>query len=55
MKQLIEAYNTMIAKVEDFIYAYVLPPMFRIMLIGMQITLVWAFYQTGKHIIGELF
>lgn len=43
------------SRLETLLFNRVLPVLFKIMLIGMQITLAWAFYQTGAHIIDELF
>ena len=43
------------AGLETLLFNSVLPVVFKVMLIGMQITLAWAFYQTGAHIIEELF
>ena len=43
------------ASLETLLFNHVLPVLFKVMLIGMQITLAWAFYQTGAHVIGELF
>lgn len=55
MKQLFEAYNELAAKAEEIMYQYVLPPVFRVMLFGMKLTLIWAFYQTFKNVVKDSF
>ena len=55
MKQLIESYNMITGMITDFIYQYVLPPVFRVILFGLQITLAWAFYQTIVNVSKDLF
>ena len=37
---------------EPFLFNHILPVISRMMLLGMQITLLWAFYQTVKHVIA---
>jgi len=54
-QDLIMMYDTFIAKVEDFTYKKILPPLFKLMLFGMKLTLAWAFYQTIKQASNELF
>jgi len=55
MKQIIEVYNMIVSRIEDFMYRYILPPLFRVMIFGMKLTLIWAFYQTIKNSVKELF
>lgn len=43
------------ASLETLLFNRVLPIVFKTMLIGMQILLAWAFYQTGVNVISELF
>lgn len=54
-KDIIQIYNTMVTEFENFMFTKVLPPIFRVMLFGMKITLIWAFYQTIKNVGSELF
>jgi len=49
-KDVIQIYNTMVAEFENFMFTKVLPPILRVMLFGMKITLAWAFYQTIKNV-----
>jgi len=54
-QDLVTMYDTLIAKVEDFMFKKILPPLFKLMLFGMKLTLAWAFYQTIKQTLNELF
>jgi hypothetical protein len=55
MKQLLEMYNEFAQQAEDYVFKYVLPPFFKVILFGMKVTLAWAFYQTLKNVANELF
>ena len=44
MKKLFDMYNEASQRVEDFIFEYILPTVFRLMLFGMRLTLFWAVY-----------
>ena len=55
MRQLLEIYNELAQQAEDYIFKYILPPFFKVILFGMQVTLAWAFYQTIKNVVNELF
>lgn len=55
LKTLLNIYNEASQQLEDFLYKNVLPPFFKVLLFGMKLTLAWAFYQTIKNVINELF
>jgi hypothetical protein len=55
MKNLIEIYKESTTLIENFMFEKILPPLFRIMLFGMKITLIWAFYQMFVNLSSELF
>lgn len=55
MKNVFDVYNDLSQQAEEFIWKHFLPPFFKVMLFGMKITLAWAFYQTVKNVIDELF
>tara|TARA_Y100001972_G_scaffold122748_1_gene168852 strand:- start:1091 stop:1258 length:168 start_codon:yes stop_codon:yes gene_type:complete len=55
MKQLIEAYNELAQQFEDWAFKYVVPPIFKIIEIGLKLTMFWAFYMLVKNAINELF
>jgi len=38
-------------KMEDFLFNKALPVIFKLLLLGMQFTLIWAFYQIIKQAI----
>ena len=44
MKKLFDMYNEASQRVEDFMFEYILPTVFRLMLFGMRLTLFWAIY-----------
>lgn len=54
-QDLVYMYNSLMAEAESFMYKKILPPLFKVMLFGMKITLAWAFYQTIKNVVNELF
>jgi len=54
-QDLVYMYNSLMADAESFMYKKILPPLFKVMLFGMKITLAWAFYQTIKNVVNELF
>ena len=55
LKTLSDMYNEASQRLEEFLYKNILPPFFRVLLFGMKLTLAWAFYQTIKNAISELF
>lgn len=55
MRQLIEAYNELVQRFEDWAFKYVVPPLLKTIEIGLKITMFWAFYMLAKNTINELF
>jgi hypothetical protein len=54
MKKLSDAYNKFKIKVEGFVFRRVIPPLFKLILIGIQIALVWVFYEMVVNVVNEL-
>lgn len=44
MKKLFDMYNEASQQLEDFMFKYILPVVFKTMLFGMRLTLLWAVY-----------
>jgi hypothetical protein len=44
MKKLFDMYNEVSQRVEDFMFEHILPVIFRVLLFGMKLTLLWAVY-----------
>ncbi len=44
MKKLFDMYNEASQRLEDFMFEYIMPTVFRLMLFGMRLTLLYAFY-----------
>jgi len=44
MKKLFDMYNEASQRLEDFMFEHILPVVFKTMLFGMRLTLLWAFY-----------
>ena len=55
MRQLIEAYNDASQRFEEWIFKNLLPPVFKIIEIGMKFLLLYAFYLLIENIINEAF
>jgi len=55
MRQLIEAYNNLIERFEDWVFKNLVPPFLKFILFGLKIALFWAFYMMVKNTINELF
>jgi len=55
LKTLSDIYNEASQRLEGFLYKKILPPFFKGLLFGMKIVLAWAFYQTVKNVVNELF
>jgi len=55
LKTLSDIYNETSQRLEEFLYKKILPPFFRVLLFGMKLTLAWAFYQTIKNVINDIF
>ena len=55
LKTIFDLYNDVSQLLEEFLYKKILPPFFRVLLFGMKLTLAWAFYQTIKNVINDIF
>ena len=55
MKQLIEAYNELTRRFEDWVMKHILPPFFKTIEFGLKMTMLYAFYLLAQNIINELF
>jgi hypothetical protein len=55
MIQIIEAYNNLVQRFEDWVFKYFIPPFLNFIVLGLKITLFWAFYMMVKNTINELF
>ena len=55
LQTLSDMYNEFSQRLEDFLYRKVLPPFFKVLLFGMKLTLAWAFYQTIKNVVNDVF
>ena len=55
MKQLIETYNELVQQFEDWAFKYVVPPVLKIIEIGLRLTMIYAFYLLIMNGFNELF
>ena len=55
LQTLSDMYNEASQRLEEFLYKKVLPPFFKLLLFSLKLTLAWAFYQTIKNVINDLF
>ena len=55
MIKVIEIYNDLAQQFEDWAFKHVVPPIFKIIEIGLKLTMFWAFYMLVKNAINELF
>ena len=55
MRQLIEAYNELAQQFEDWAFKYVVPPVLKIIEIGLRLTLIYSFYLLVVNAINEAF
>ena len=55
MRQLIEQYNELAQRFEDWAFKKVVPPVLKIFEIGLRFLLIYAFYLLIKNGINELF
>ena len=54
MKQLIEAYNELAQRFEDWAFKNVVPPVLKIIEIALRLTLIYSFYLLVKNSINEI-
>ena len=55
MKQLIEAYNDLTQRFEDWVFKNIVPPALKVIEIGLKITMIYAFYLLIMNGFNELF
>jgi len=55
MRQLIEAYNELAQQFEDWAFKYVVPPVLKIIEIGLKVTMFYAFYLLVVNTVNEMF
>ena len=55
MRQLIEAYNELAQRFEDWAFKYVVPPVLKIIEIGLKVTMFYAFYLLIVNTVNEMF
>ena len=55
MKQLIETYNELVQQFEDWAFKYVVPPVLKIIEIGLMLTMIYAFYLLVVNAVNEAF
>ena len=55
MKQLIETYNELVQQFEGWAFKYVVPPVFKIIEIGLKVTMFYAFYLLIVNTVNEMF
>mgnify|MGYP001380829009 FL=1 len=54
MKQLIETYNELVQQFEDWAFKHLVPPVLKIIEIGLRFTMIYAFYLLVKNGIQEM-
>ena len=54
MRQLIEQYNELVQRFEDWAFKHVVPPTLKIIEIGLRFTMLYAFYLLIKNGIQEI-
>ena len=55
MKQLIEAYNELTQRFEDWVFKHIVPPVLKIIEIGLRLTMIYAFYLLVVNAVNEMF
>lgn len=55
MKQLIDQYNELAQRFEDWAFKNVVPPVLKIIEIGLRLTLIYSFYLLVVNAINEAF
>ena len=53
MRQLLEQYNELAQRVEDWVFKHVVPPALKIIEIALRFTMLYAFYLLVKNGINE--
>ena len=55
MIKLLKIYNDLVQRFEDWVFNYVVPPVLKVTLFGLKLTMFYAFYLLAKNIINEAF
>ena len=55
MRQLIETYNELAQQFEDWAFKNVVPPVLKIIEIGLRLTMIYAFYLLIVNAVNEAF
>jgi len=55
MRQLIEQYNELVQRFEDWAFKHIVPPVLKIIEIGLRLTMLYAFYLLVKNALTETF
>ena len=55
MIKLLEIYNDLAQRFEDWAFKYIVPPFLKAIMFGLKLTLFYAFYLLAKNIINEAF
>ena len=55
MRQLIEQYNELVQRFEDWAFKHIVPPVLKIIEIGLRLTMLYAFYLLVVNAINEAF
>ena len=55
MKQLIETYNELVQQFEDWTFKHLVPPVLKIIEIGLRLTMIYAFYLLIVNAVNEMF
>ena len=55
MRQLIDQYNELAQRFEDWAFKHLVPPVLKIIEIGLRLTLIYSFYLLVVNAINEAF
>ena len=55
MIKLLETYNDLAQRFEDWAFKYIVPPILKGIQFGLKLTLFYAFYLLAQNIINEVF
>ena len=55
MIKLLEIYNDLAQRFEDWAFKHIVPPILKTIMFGLKLTLFYAFYLLAQNIINEVF
>lgn len=55
MIKILELYNDLAQRFEDWAFKYVIPPILKTIMFGLKLTLFYAFYLLAQNLINEAF